>query len=92
MLELHNLEINTYISNWVVNFLKGRQQRVVVDGISTSYLSLNRGITQGTAIGPILFSIMVNYIKAVNLSSNLLVKYADNISLSIPVKQIVRLR
>ena len=56
----------------------GRQQRVVVDGISTSYLSINRGISQGTVIGPI-------DIKVVNPSGNLLVKYADDISLSIPV-------
>ena len=78
--KLRNLEINPYIYNWIVNFLKGRQQRVVVDGISTSYLSINRGIPQGTVIGPILFSIMVNDIKEVNASSNLLVKYADDIS------------
>ena len=83
--KLRNLEINPCIYNWIVNFLKSRQQRVVVDGISTSYLSINRDIPQGTVIGPILFSIMVNDIKAVNPSSSLLVKYADDISLSIPV-------
>ena len=53
--KLRNFEINPYIHNWIVNFLMGRQQRVVVDGISTSYLSINRGIPQGTVIGPILF-------------------------------------
>ena len=83
--KLRNLEINPYIHNWRVHFLKGRQQRVVVDGISTSYLSINRGIPQGTVIGPIIFSIMINDIKAINPSGNLLVKYADDISLSIPV-------
>ena len=83
--KLRNLEINPYIYNWIVDFLKGRQERIVVDGISTSYLSINRGIPQGTVIGPILFSIMVNKIKTVNPSSNLSVKYADDISLSIPV-------
>ena len=36
--KLRNLEINPYVYNWIVNFLKGRQQRVVVDGISTSYI------------------------------------------------------
>ena len=83
--KLRNFEINPYIHNWIVNFLMGRQQRVVVDGISTSYLSINRGIPKGTVIGPILFLIMINDIKAVNPSGNLLVKYADDISLSIPV-------
>ena len=83
--KLRNFEINPYIHNWIVNFLMGRQQRVVVDGISTSYLSINRGIPQGTVIGAILFLIMINDIKAVNPSGNLLVKYTDDISLSIPV-------
>jgi hypothetical protein len=58
--KLRNLEINPYIHNWIVNFLMDRQQRVVVDGISTNYLTINRGIPQGTVLGPILFSIMVN--------------------------------
>ena len=83
--KLRNFEINPYIHNWIVNFLMGRQQRAVVDGISTSYLSTNRGIPQGTVIGPILFLIMINDIKAVNPSANLMVKYADDISLSTPV-------
>ena len=50
--KLRNLEINPYIHNWIVNSPMGRQQRVVVDGISTSYLSINRGIPQRTVIGP----------------------------------------
>ena len=66
-------------------FSKGLTTEVVVDGISSNYLSINRGIPQGTVVGPILFSIMVNDIKAVNPSSNPLVKCADDISLSIPV-------
>ena len=74
------LEINPYIHNSIVNFLKGKQQRVVVDGISTSYLSTNGVISKGTVSGPNLFSIMINDIKAVNPSSKLLVKYADDIS------------
>ena len=74
--KLRNLEVNPYIHNSIVIFLKGRQQRVVVDGISTSYLSINRGIPQGTVFGPIPFSFMINDIKAVNPSSNLLVKYS----------------
>ena len=62
--KLRNLENNPYIHSWIVNFLKGRQQRVVADGISTNYLSINRGIPQGTVFCPILFSIMINDINS----------------------------
>ena len=52
-------------------------QRVVVDGLVTSFLNVNRGAPQGTVLGPLLFSIMVN--------GSLLVKYADDITASVPV-------
>ena len=42
-----------------------RKQRVVVDAIVTDYLNINRGVSQGTVLGPILFSIMVNDIKVI---------------------------
>ena len=57
---------NTYITNWMINFLKDRKQRVTVDGITTEFLKINRGVPQGSLLEPILFSIMVNDIKSTN--------------------------
>lgn len=78
-------DINPYIINWVISFLCDCQQRVVVDGVVTKFLNINRGVSQGTVLGPILFSIMVNDIKPVSPSS-LLIKYADDITVSVPIK------
>ena len=50
---------------------------MVVDGIVTQYLDINRGVPQGNVLGPILFSIMVNDIKPVN-PTNQMVKFADD--------------
>ena len=52
------LSINPYVVNWIVIFLEDRKQRVVIDGIVTEYLNINRGVPQGTVLGPVLFPIM----------------------------------
>ena len=77
-------DINPYIKNWILSFLFDRQQRVVVDGVVTSFLNINRGVPQGTVLGPLLFSIMVNDIKPV-IPQTSLMKYADDITASVPM-------
>ena len=67
------------IKNWIMSFLCDRQQRVVVDGVVTSFLNIYRGVPQGTVLGPFLFTIMVNGIKPV-IPQTLLTNYADDIT------------
>ena len=76
--------INHYVINWVIDFLKDRSQRVCVDNICSDCVSINRGVPQGTVIGPVLFTIMVDDIEPVP-TSTLMIKYADDITCSIPV-------
>ena len=64
--KLKILPLNPYIINWIINFLEDRHQRVKVDGTQTDYVKINRGVPQGTVLGPVLFSIMINDIKVAN--------------------------
>ena len=83
--KLMSLNMNPYVINWIVSFLSNRKERIVVDGFVTKFVSINRGGPQGTVLGPILFSIMVNDIRPVYTERNLLLKYADDLTLSLPV-------
>ena len=84
--KLKTLNINPFVTNWIISFLTDRKQRVIVDDIHTKMVSINRGVPQGTVLGPVLFSIMVNDITAVYPDRNLLIKFADDIILSIPIQ------
>ena len=55
----------------------------MVDGIITNYVDINRGIPQGTVLGPFLFSIMVNDIKTID-KNNELFEFADDMTLEVP--------
>jgi hypothetical protein len=56
----------------MIDFLNNRRQIVIIDGVTTEFLDINHGVPHGTALGPVMFTKMVNYIKAVNLSNDLL--------------------
>ena len=56
--KLTQVKINPSVINCLISFLRDRKGRVVVDGIHTGYLSINRGVPQGTVLGPMLFSIL----------------------------------
>ena len=65
--KLKKVNTNPYIINWLISFLDQRKQRVVVDGYRTNYVSINRGVPQGTVLGPILFSILLMISKLLTL-------------------------
>ena len=64
----------------MINFLSNRKLRVVVDGVTTKLVEIDRDVRQRTVLDPVLFYIMVNDINVVNPETNLLIKFADDIT------------
>ena len=60
LVKLYAYSIRGKVLQWIRNFLKDREQRVVINGVSSNAASGTSGIPQGSVLGSILFLIYVN--------------------------------
>ena len=67
-------------------FLSNRKQRVVLNGMASSWESIKSGVPQGSVLGPLLFLIYINDLTD-NISSEMRL-FADDSSLFIKVRNI----
>ena len=58
--KLYNIGIRGNLINWIRDFLKGREQRVVVNNELSDWASVVSGIPQGSVLGPSVFTIFIN--------------------------------
>ena len=60
LIKLKAYGITGTLLTWITNFLTGRSQKVVVNGIQSTPTPVLSGIPQGSVLGPLLFLIYVN--------------------------------
>ena len=84
MHKLHSVGISGHILKWFENYLSDRQQRVVINGKTSSYLKVPAGVPQGSILRPLLFLVYINdIVLELNCSLRL---FADDTSLYIVVE------
>jgi hypothetical protein len=81
--KLKDLGFPCSIVNWVISYLTDRCQLVKIDGCLSDRLPINRGIVQGSGIGPYLYIVMESDLHPIS-RKNEMFKYADDTNLLVP--------
>ena len=76
--ELQLLQVNPILINWIVAFLSNRIQAVKIGSNISDWKVTKGGISQGTKLGVLLFTIMTNHLLR---SWNLRIKFVDDTTL-----------
>ena len=79
--KLEKTNINLYIINWIANFLRDRRQKVIANGIETNYVDVS------WSPWTVFMFLIINDLTVKDPDNNLLVKFADDMTVSAPVKE-----
>ena len=87
--KLKALGLNQIAIHWFVSYLKDREQIVDIAGTYSQACSITCGVPQGSILGPLLFLIYVNDMKAAVKCK--LILYADDSALLVSGKDVVKI-
>jgi hypothetical protein len=81
--KLSQLDLHPSTLNWIISFLSNRNQ---ITKIGTNYSTsqkINRGIVQGSVLGPTLYAVMKTDLRSKS-KLNIIFKFADDTTLLVP--------
>ncbi|KAL0149225.1 hypothetical protein M9458_055459, partial [Cirrhinus mrigala] len=77
IIKLRDLDINTSLCNWIMDFLTNRPQHVRSGHICSTTVTLNTGVPQGCVLSPFLYFLFTHDCRPV-YGSNTIIKFADD--------------
>lgn len=77
--KLCKLPLCKSVLRWIASFLSFRTQCCKMNNKLSSIRSVNKGVTQGSVLGPHLFSVMIADLHT-HYAQNSLIKYADDVT------------
>ena len=76
--KLCNFGITGSLLQWCESYLSNRRQRVVLDGLSSSWSNVSSGVPQGSFLVPLFFVIFISDLPEVVLPGSTIALYADD--------------